>query len=640
VCVDAGNKEIDMLNLCIRSGLAAAALASALGGCGGSATPSSAPGPSGASQAGRPSGDAAVPPAGTAAVFASGNVQADIDQAIASGGGTVMLPAGTTRLSRGLYVASGAAAVTLQGAGTGRSTLVVTDPYQNAVTVENSSAVALRDFTIDYDPLPFTQGAIKAVAINGGTQTVDVTIDRGYRTDTAWLQQDADLSELGLIVFDANTRLMKPGAFAVGIKSVSDLGGGVLRFTVNGGSGDIDSGAIAAGDLVATKAWRSQAITLLQSGGTIVSGVTLNAAYGAGVFEYGGDGGSDISITMARGARPPGATSDRLISVNRDGIHSKEVGKGATIHDSLLEHVGDDMIASHGSFFGVTAIDAATNTITIEHPQGFGQFAKAGEKLLVWNNKSMAQDAAPTIVEVDPADNRRLKLDTVAGVDVGDFTSFPDHNGAGITIRRVTARDGLSTAFNIRSSSATIEDVLIEHIWLPGIHLAVEAGPYYYEGPVPSGATLRRVTVRDSCISSLCKGPFIQMPGAVVAGIRRGTGLLSPNPYDDLHATHILTDLRFEDLLVERTGGWGLVLANAGNVVVENSRFRDTNQSPPIAAGWPWGIVPQGSVLVADSDDVRFTRGNTTASDGTAQKYPLQIGPNVTRLDASGIGPE
>ena len=55
--------------------------------------------------------------------------------------------------------------------------LVVTKPV-SAIYLRNCSNVALKNFTIDYDPLPFTQGVITAVAPE--SKGFDFTIDEGY----------------------------------------------------------------------------------------------------------------------------------------------------------------------------------------------------------------------------------------------------------------------------------------------------------------------------------------------------------------------------------------------------------------------------------------------------------------------------
>ena len=557
------------------------------------------------------------------------DLQARIDAAIAAGGGTVSIAAGEVRLAKGLTF-SNARDVVLQGAGAGQTRLVITDPEQVAVSLSYSSRITLRGFTIDYDPIPSTQGAITAIDRSGAQTVIDVRVDAGYRTDTAWLAKDASDGELYLVPFDAATLLIKKRTPQVSVSAVSAPTPGTLRITLAADA------SLAVGDLVATRAWRATALDCYHATDTVIADLTIHAAYGGGIFEYGGGGGTRASFRMVRGPKPPGATRERLLSVNRDGFHSTEVERGAVLEDCVIEHVGDDALASHATLFKVTNLDAAARRLTLSDnnwPAG-----EVGDRLTIWDPPGMTPNTSrPVIQAVDPANPRNITLDSVAGIANGDYISFPGRSGSGFTARRVRIHDGCATGMFLMSPNILIEDCEVSHTALTGIELSMEAGPYYYTGPVPSGSIVRRTTVIGTCFSDLQRGPHHQAAAAVACLIKAGIGTDQPDPYLPIHPNREITDLLFEDLLIEDTGAWGLIIANARRVTVADCRFRRTNTLPPDWSGWPWDVSPDGAVLVVDSSEVRFTRRNTVLDDRSPGGHPLQVGANVDGLDSSGI---
>ena len=68
--------------------------------------------------------------------------------------------------------------------GEGRDTkLIVTNPACGVFSLVLCQKITLRDLTIDYDPLPFCQGKIRAIDVEAGW--FDLEIDDGYATPDA-----------------------------------------------------------------------------------------------------------------------------------------------------------------------------------------------------------------------------------------------------------------------------------------------------------------------------------------------------------------------------------------------------------------------------------------------------------------------
>jgi hypothetical protein len=77
----------------------------------------------------------------------------------------------------------------------------------STLQISDASHVTIRDLTIDYDPLPFTQGTIAGFDLSA--REIVVNVDPGYPDDPALL---ATITDGFLKVMDRRTRALKPGA--------------------------------------------------------------------------------------------------------------------------------------------------------------------------------------------------------------------------------------------------------------------------------------------------------------------------------------------------------------------------------------------------------------------------------------------
>jgi hypothetical protein len=77
----------------------------------------------------------------------------------------------------------------------------------STLTISGSSHVTVRDLTIDYDPLPFTQGTI--AAFDKAALQITVKVDVGYPDDPAFL---ATITDGFFKVMDRRTKALKAGA--------------------------------------------------------------------------------------------------------------------------------------------------------------------------------------------------------------------------------------------------------------------------------------------------------------------------------------------------------------------------------------------------------------------------------------------
>ena len=115
-------------------------------------------------------------------------IRAALQAAVKAGPGSeIVLEAGTYRVRPAVpreacFPIHGATNLVVRGAGQATK-IVITEPAAGGFSVGPGQQVTLRDFTIDYDPVPFCQGTIRAVDVEAGS--FDLVVEAGYPTPDA-----------------------------------------------------------------------------------------------------------------------------------------------------------------------------------------------------------------------------------------------------------------------------------------------------------------------------------------------------------------------------------------------------------------------------------------------------------------------
>ncbi|MGV3660567.1 MAG: hypothetical protein ACO1TE_10300 [Prosthecobacter sp.] len=210
-----------------------------------------------------------------------------------------------------------------------------------AISLHRCSGVTLQGLTVDYDPLPFTQGEVIAGAEN--ESHIDVKIHAGYpRKPYARID-----------VIDAKTRFRKKGMpFLWGTKAEM-IGDDVVRIHREG-----IAKAARPGDLASLSTGQEtgapHAISIEACEKITLRGVTVHSAPGMGILEADGEGGSSFTgCKIVPGPKPPGATEDRLLSTSWDAFQSKTIRKGPLVEKCTITHAGDDSWSVQSSDFVV-----------------------------------------------------------------------------------------------------------------------------------------------------------------------------------------------------------------------------------------------------------------------------------------------
>ena len=276
-------------------------------------------------------------------------MQAQIDAAIRDGQPLVKLPAGTVRLAKGLRIQD-AKGITVDGTGT---TLVVADYKGYGVDFIRCRDVALKGLTLDFDPLPFTQGTIAARAPDKSWAEFD--IHEGY----------PDLTEEYLVryahIFDRDQVRWKPDVPVVYTRRTLALTKRRGRVEVRRENGFLDH--VEAGDRIVLNMRTGFAIRFLQCENVRVEGVTVLTAPGCGVIARYMKGDNRFQYDIRPGPTPKGASQPRLMSTCADGFNFACARRGPVLEDSHFSFMGDDSVNIHGPTFLVVGVPGPTELL-------------------------------------------------------------------------------------------------------------------------------------------------------------------------------------------------------------------------------------------------------------------------------------
>jgi hypothetical protein len=234
--------------------------------------------------------------------------------------------------------------------------MICTDPTR-AITFVNCRNVTLSGLTIDYDPLPFTQGRITGLSADTLVHQIELFPDYpAAGKGSAWKYE----------IFAPDTGRLRFGSYYD--FTVDRLGDRGLRVTKTGGSRD-GPGTERVGDIVAlafldwTPGMLPHAICLQGCSGMMLEDCTLHAANCFGFFETGCDGST---YRRCRVDRRPADTDPRpravprMRSLNADAFHSKHAPRGPRYLGCVARFMGDDCVAINGDYDLVTSCSAGT----------------------------------------------------------------------------------------------------------------------------------------------------------------------------------------------------------------------------------------------------------------------------------------
>lgn len=534
----------------------------------------------------------AAEPAAAALTVRPGDL---IRQAAARGDRRVVVPPGTYRLADGIELAN---LRDLEIVGDG-VTLVFTR-LSRAINLSRCADVTLRGFTVDYDPLPFTQGKVVEVSADRGS--VDVRLDAGYPR-VAYSRVD---------VCDPKTRTRKRGMPFLWGAQAKLVGGDVVRLSRK------DLGATAVvGDLISLSGGPGpggapHAVALDHCRGTTFRDVTVHTAPGMGILEADGEGDKPtqyLNVRVVPGAPPAGATEARLLSTTWDALQCKSTRVGPTLDGCEVRDAGDDSWSVQSGDFVVLAARGQDAVIGFrdeycdgpragEHlraPAGGPAAAIVGRRRVELANADLAPEVADKVKRAGAWDYwhvgrrvMRVTLDREVPFAVGQSVYCPDRQCDGFVVRRCTFHSPGRGAL-VKGSNG-----LIEHNLFVDCHSAVTVNA---ELPDRAASGIGHLVIRNNRVSGT--GYFCPMYESSQAGSISVVG-----------KPQRIGDLTIEGNVFDDVNGVSVCLVGVDGARVADNRFTTLHATRPQNTGGRIGVDQRCAVFAAGCTDVRL-EGNT-----------------------------
>ena len=452
----------------------------------------------------------------------------------------------------------------------GKGATLLLEAPESAVSLSKSARCTVRNLTIDYPKLPYTQGMI--VGVDPANASFDLALMPGYDlpasqpADTWWVS----------ILGPTGHGLKQSVGDALFLQSVEPVAGKdrTYRLTLKASwVGQLHNISIGDRSFLPTKAGleRFKHGALFSTAGTsdtLFENITIYSSPGMCFLLYYNIG--KVTIRGVRIINRPG--TDRVMSSRSDGVHCAGNLIGPTIENCVFEGLMDDSINIHCMGRAVTAV---VSDMQITAPQAWD--FRVGDMIQAYDAQSGKILGNANIVSRNPVHGG---ISFVLSAPITGMTVDPaaktaktvlydlSQAGSGFVIRNNTFLPQRRYAALIRAHNGLIEGNTVTGG--AGYDLSNETGTYD-EGPIPDNVIIRN-------------NKFSSSPG-----IKVETSCSQPTARA---VQNIVLDGNTFTNLVR----WPLIIRNAHNVTVKNTTIRQGADHP----------MHSPLIVVLNSDNVSF----------------------------------
>ena len=385
--------------------------------------------------------------------------------------------------------------------------LVMQSAFHHGILVAGCENVRLESLTVDYDPVPFTQGTI--VEVDPEASRFVLALDDGFPRISA-PHMSAEKTKHRVYLYRPGTTLKLNEYYDQYVEGIEPLDDNRVRVTSR--NPVLPEFVGLRGAMVARR--KADAVRFTGSRLCTADNVVVHSAPGLG---FGLQNTDRIRLERCRIRQRPG--TGRLMSTNADGIHVKWGRRGPHVVDCWLQGMGDDSVNIGGTYQAVLARPDAHTLIVDIH----GSLRGEREMMLVRNETGtmIPLGESPWLDVVNWDGRRGMKLtftDELPAIE--RVVGAVDRKQADmvINLKQVAANPVIRNNFFgrhrqrgvlMRAPGAVIEGNRFEDLLGPGIRLGHHYGGRI-EGPNGSGAVIRDntfVNVRRSNIQLADAGP-------------------------------------------------------------------------------------------------------------------------------------
>jgi len=405
-----------------------------------------------------------------------------------------------------------------------------------ALSIDNCRNLTLRGLTIDYDPLPFTQGRIVALAPD--KKWLEFELIEGYPENL----------EMRIEIFDQRSELLKVET-RYDWEKFESLGN--RRYRVSRGAGhrfDPKRDLEEVGDILVTNSSNApggqaaHAIVTANSANVVLEDIRLYASNCFSYLEHDCDGTTYRRCSIDR--RPlaedlqPRALR-RLRSSNADAFHSKHALRGPQIIGCTAKWMGDDCVNICGEYYMVMGSKGETVRILTRRKSNISVgdsvelLSYTGERLAdakvvaieadgkvkpeeqtFLTDQRMNQNTKEALAKSD-TDAWTLTLDRAVELPMGSVVASLTRMGNGFLVKDCDFGFNRSRGILIKGSHGQVIGNRLTGCWMASVLVAPE---WWW---LESGSSTDLVIAENQIAD--CRGIAIE----VVA--RAGTGAIAPS---------------------------------------------------------------------------------------------------------------
>jgi len=445
-----------------------------------------------------------------------------------------------------------------------------------AFSIENSVNLTLKNFTIDYLTLPFTQMTFVGVS-SLSPPTLRFTPIAGYALPSSFnsrtVPSGVNNEGFYVYVFRNGQELSTTGRMSVASGPLNDS---TLQLT---GSEPWTQAAelntIQPGDTLALE-WRAGSGTIFVLGST---GLTLEniSIYASGFIAVNSILGWATTVDHVQVIPRPGTS--RMLSSNADGIHLSKAGANNRITNNIVARTCDDAIAIDGQWYAIVSANSNSSTVEVtRNNAGTLAIGQAFDFIDIYNATIAGtativnENPEPSAQTGDPGESITLTLDSaIPGLltDFGVTPHDPAFRGSGTVISGNLAQEIVfgRGIYPAGVANVSITGNVTEKTNRTGIIVEQdEALIYNYKTGPSSGITIEGNFV-DNALGYGVPSEGVQTDGAAI-------NVVAYDAYFNWVSTQSLSDIQIINNLVANTIHTGIRVNNVndgaitGNVVL------------------------------------------------------------------------
>ncbi|MFB6072548.1 MAG: right-handed parallel beta-helix repeat-containing protein [Halobacterium sp.] len=474
------------------------------------------------------------------------------------------------------------------------ATFVFTDPLRAGLQFFAGSDITIRGLTVDYDPVPFTQGEIVDVSEDGARVTL--ALDDGYPSLSHDMFDHADRVWASVHEADGSfvTDIRKDGSFDKFFDEITQVGDRRFELHIRNNPKGVSVGRRLT--IVARN--QGTVLDFYKIDSPTIEAVSAHASGGA-VF-----GLEVCSDPVVRGTEiVPPADSTRQVASDADGIRVVNCSSSVTIEGCHHEQLLDDSIVVQHTFAEVTDVPD-DHTIAVENVHPF--VVTEGDVLGVQSVTGERKGTLPPIEDYDPrftAPGDRLKPATITfeapiadTVEEGDYVGNEATGSQNFSVRNNELRNHRGILVRVTAGPGEVANNTLTGASRNPIELESHTDSHFSPKGWCNDVTVRENTIRRAGLvyfagehPAAIRCHHKTFPGTPTRGQpHRNIEILDNDIRNcaqlgiDVEATQGVrisgNSISGVNQLNYPNGGYGIAVANAENVTVDNNTVSGTDE--------------------------------------------------------------